>query len=285
LQEKRDQYGRPCKDLRDYLNHYTGKDLKNLIKVAKCYRFWDSSYAFDRSGKVKMRYGRPVQEYKLSAERVLNFLVKNGFGIHRISDEIYEYVHIDGNIVRVVRPEHIKSFVLNFLRSRFMPEDLINVVHKSPILTASTYDTLPDLKLDFKDNDVDAQYMFFENTTWKVTKEGVKQLKPTEVDRKAWASKILPHKVQLKKPMFTVTRDETGRYDIEIHDDSCLFFRFLMQTSRVHWQKELEDNLVGLPEEEKEAYKTRNKFTVKGENLTADERYDQVLHLVNKMYA
>lgn len=285
LQQKRDQYGRPCKDLRDYLNHYTRKDLMNLIKVAKCYRFWDSSYSFDRSGKIKMRFGRPVQEYKLSAERVLNFLVKNGFGIHRISDEIYEYVHIDGNIVRVVRPEHVKSFVLNFLRSRFMPEELINVVHKSPILTASTYDTLPELSLDFKDNDVESQYLFFSNATWKVDKNGVKQLKPGEVDRMAWASKILPHKVQLKERMFTVTRDESGRYDIDIHDDSCLFFRFLMQTSRVHWQKELEENLAEMSADEQEAYKQRNKFTVKGENLTADERYDQLLHLVNKMYA
>src|SRR5690606_31887547 len=85
--------------------------------------------------------------------------------------------------------------------------------------------------------------------------------------------------------MFTVTRDESGRYDIAVHDDSCLFFRFLMQTSRVHWQKELEDNIADLSVEEQEAYKQRNKFTVKGENLTADERYDQVLHLVNKMYA
>src|SRR5690606_32940096 len=104
-----------------------------------------------------------------------------------------------------------------------------------------------------------------------------------EVDRMAWASKILPHKVQLKERMFTVSRDESGRYDIAVHDDSCLFFRFLMQTSRVHWQKELEDNLADLSADEQEAYKQRNKFTVKGENLTSDERYDQVLHLVNKM--
>src|SRR5690606_26049655 len=47
----------------------------------------------------------------------------------------------------------------------------------------------------------------------------------------------------------------------------------------------LEDNIADLSVEEQEAYKQRNKFTVKGENLTADERYDQVLHLVNKMYA
>ncbi|NQD71649.1 hypothetical protein HP439_13045 [Sphingobacterium shayense] len=285
LQLKRDQYGRPCKDFRDFLNHFTGKDLKNIIKVAKCYRFWDHHLSFDRSGKIKLKFGRPVLEYKLSAERVLNFLVKHGFGIHRISEETYEYVHIDGNIVRVVRPEHIKSFVLAFLRSRFMDEDLINIVHKSPILSQSTYDTLPEKQLDFKDNDVKSQYMFFENTTWRITPEGVHQLKPMEVDRMTWASKILPHKVSILDKMFTVTRDEHGRYDIDVHDDRCLFFRFLMQTSRVNWRTELEDNLQHLSAEEVEAYKIRNKFTVKGENLNADERYDQILHLVNKMYA
>src|SRR5690606_34083425 len=39
LQTKRDQYGRSCKDLRDYLKHYKASDLANLIKVAKMYRF------------------------------------------------------------------------------------------------------------------------------------------------------------------------------------------------------------------------------------------------------
>lgn len=285
LKSYNDQYRRPCKDGRDFLNHFTGKDFKNQIRIAKPYRFWDYSVAYDRSNNVKIKFGRPVYEYKLSAERVLNFLVKHGFARHRISEETTEYVHIANNIVRQVKPEDIKSFVINFLRSRFVYEDLLNVVHKSPILSANTYDTLPLEQLDFKDNTVDMQYMFFPNTTWRITAEGVHQLKANDPKPMSWASKIIPHEVNKLDPMFTVTKDKNGRFDIEIHNDKCLFFRFLMQTSRTYWRKELEDNIDHLPEDEIQAYKKRNKFTVKGENLTDQERYDQVLHLINKMYA
>lgn len=285
LKMRLDQYNRPCKDLRDFLNYYTGKDLKNQIKIAKPYRFWDYHISYDRGGKIKMKFGRPVYEYKLSAERILNFLAKHGFARHRISEETTEYVHIAGNVVKQVRAEDIKTFVLNFLRSRYVNEDLLNTVHKSPILTEKTYDTLPVEDLDFKDNTADMQFMFFENATWRITAEGVTQLKPADPAPMAWASKILKHKVKRQDPMFTVSKDESGRFDIEVHNDNCLFFRFLMQASRTHWQKELEVNISKLSIDEQEAYIQRNKFTVKGENLTDIERYDQILHLINKMYA
>src|SRR5690606_11955027 len=105
LQNRKDQYKRPCKDLRDFLKYYKASDLANLVKVAKMYRFWDAHQSYDRSGNPKMRYGRPVYEYKISIERVLNFLVKSGFGRRKVSDEVIEFIQIQGNLVRQIRPE------------------------------------------------------------------------------------------------------------------------------------------------------------------------------------
>ncbi|MBP3944391.1 hypothetical protein J5U18_12655 [Sphingobacteriaceae bacterium WQ 2009] len=285
LQEKRDQYGRPCKDLRDYLGHYSSFDLLNIVKVAKMYRFWDYHQATDKDGNAKIKFGRPVYEYKLSSERVLNFLKRCGFGRHKVSEETTEFVHMDSNTVKVVKPEDVKGFLIEFLRKRYMPEELINVLHRSPLLNEASFAQLPVLELDFTDHDRDAQYMFFKNATWRIDASGVKQLKPADVDRMVWASKILPHSVQQMDNMFTVTKNEEGRYDIEIKNHDCLFFKFLTQTSRVHWRKELEENLVHLPLEERKKYIEANKFNIAGPNLTPEQQYEQKLHLINKMYA
>lgn len=285
LGHKRDQYGRPCKDLRDFLKHYKATDLRNQVKVAMMYRFWDYQVSFDRSGKVKIRYGRPLYEYKLSIERVVNFLVKNGFGRRRVNEETMEFIQIDGNIVRQVRAEDIKAYLLNFLRSRFVSEDLLNVVHRSTNLSSSTFDSLPVLNPDFRDYDHESQYMFFKNITWKITAAGIEEIKNTDVKKMVWESRILDHKVQKAAPMFTYTKDDHGKNKIAIHNQDSMFFRFLIQTSRIHWRKELEDNLDPLPTDQAEQYRKDNLFQIHGPNLTEAQQQDQVDHLLNKMTA
>ncbi|GAA4137853.1 hypothetical protein GCM10022216_14290 [Sphingobacterium kyonggiense] len=284
LKLKRDQYGRPCKDGRDFLKHFKASDFANLVKVAKMYRFWDYELAYDRSGKPKFKYGRPLYEYKLSIERVINFLVRAGFGRRKVNEETMEFIQIDENIVRPVRSEDIKAFLLNFLRGRYANEDLLNVIHKSTNLSSNTFDSLPVLDPDFRDFDQKSQYMFFQNVTWKITAEGIEEIPNNKVEKMVWESKILPHKVRKPETIFEVSKVD-GKYHIDIKNQNSMFFRFLMQTSRVHWQKELEDNLADLSLEEAQKYKDENKFTVFGPNLTEEERYDQTLHLINKMYA
>lgn len=285
LQKQKDQYGRPCKDLRDFLNHYTARDLRGHIRTAKKFKFWDYHLATDRQGNPKIKFDKPVFEYRLSSERVLYFLEKNGFYRHEISDEEMEYVYIKDNVVQRVRPEDIKGFVIHFLRQRFQPEELINIVHRSPVINDSLYATLPVRELDFRDHDRDTQYMFFENATWEISDQEIKQLKPAQSPRLVWSTKILPHRVSKLDDMFTVTKPSEEKFKLEIHNPDSIFFRFLIQTSRVHWRKELEDNLAGLPLAEQEQYRKENQFNIAGPNLTEQEQYDQIQHLLNKMYA
>ncbi|WP_149525667.1 primase-helicase family protein [Sphingobacterium hotanense] len=279
LQGRRDQYGRPCKDLRDYMKYYSSGDLSNLIKVAKMYRFWDETPAFDRQGNRKER-----NQYELSIERVLNFLVKAGFGRRKVNEETIEFIQIDGNLVRQVKSEDIKAYLLNFLRSRFVSEHLLNVVHKSTAISANSFDSLPMLNPDFRDYDPWTQYMFFENTTWKITARGIDDVQSNKLEKMVWESKILKKKVRKLEPMFTVNKDDSGRYSIDIKNQDSMFFRFLIQTSRVHWRKELEDNIEHLSDEEIGAYRDNNRFNIYGPNLTQEDKDEQALHLINKMY-
>lgn len=285
LKSRRDQYGRPCKDVRDFLKFYRGQDFKNLVKVALMLRFWDAHIALDRSGKEKIRYGKKLYEYKLSTERVLNFLKKSGFGRRKVNDETMEFIQIDNNLVRQVKPEDIKAFLLNFLRSRFMPEELLNVVHRSPMLSAASFDSLPILDPDFRDYEEHAQYMFFKNITWKITAESIEEIKNEKVNKMVWESRIIDKSVKKLDPMFECYTDEKGKLRLKVLNQDCMFFRILIQTSRVHWRKEFEDNLEDLSNEERDAYRTANKFNISGPNLTDEECQEQEQHCLNKMFA
>jgi len=285
LKKHKDQYGRPCKDTRDFLNYFKVSELRNLVSVSKMYRFWEAFPRFDRSGKPKMRYGSQLNEYKLSTERILNFLVKAGFGRRKVNDELVEFIQIDGKLVRQVKAEDIKAYLVNFLRKRFMHEDLLNAVHSSTSLSASSFDALPMLDPDFRDYDNLSQYLFFQNITWKITGEGIEEIKNENVQKMVWESRILPYKVKKQKPLFTVRQGAGNACHIDIHNQESLFFKFLIQTSRVHWRTELEDNLDNLSKNEADAYKSANKFNIHGPNLKDFERQEQEQHLINKMYA
>ncbi|WP_377611065.1 DUF5906 domain-containing protein [Olivibacter jilunii] len=286
LQEHRDNYDRPCKDVRDYLKYYKAKDFRNLVKSAREFRFWDMHKAMDKNGSVKMKFGRPVYEYKLSNERVYKFLQRNGFYRHMISDDVEEFIHISGNLVQVVKAPAIKGFLVDFLRERFFPEELINLVHRSPQLNEASFSALDTIDLNFTDYEKTEQYMFFKNGTWRIDTNGIEVLKPADVKRKVWESKILPWSPTKLPPMFTITQDkETGDFDIEIHNQECLFFRFLINTSRIFWRKEFEDNLVGKSQEEQDEYHQAHRFDIAGPNLADHEIRIQKMHLMNKIYA
>src|SRR5690606_38407199 len=86
LKEHKDQYGRPCKDLRDFLNYFTYKNFSGLVKTSKAYRFWDTHESVDpKSEKVRIKFGQPVLEYRLSNERIIFFIQQFGFCKHKIA--------------------------------------------------------------------------------------------------------------------------------------------------------------------------------------------------------
>src|SRR5690606_16408448 len=151
---------------------------------------------------------------------------------------------------------------------RYFAEELINLVHKSPALNDSSFASLELREVNFTDYEQDCQYFFFANSCWLASKKGVEVLHPLKVNRKVWESKILKHTPTLMKPFFEVTRDKYDGLDIIIHNQEDMFFRFLIQTSRIHWRKELEENLHNLPEDEQEKYREENKFNIAGPNLT-----------------
>lgn len=327
LKKHKDHRGNPCKDVRDYFKHHTKYDFDQLVKVALPYQFWEQEVKKDKDGEIVIKFGKAVVSYNLNNVRLYNFLYQSGFARYKSEKEKegYFFIKIDTHVVRRVEPSEIRDFINNFLESRFLPEDLRNIFYRSPQLSETSLANLPTIELDFQPYDADTQYYFFQTynpnkkaydgSVWKVTKSGIEEVKGA-AGKYVWQEKVIARKIKLLPKFFKAWKDE--HWDIQITDDSPMVMRFLVQTARVHWRKELEERL-GIcsrleKEQERKEYATKHsftaddyerifnkknransdfekeyrekfKFSLTGDLLTEAEQIEQKLHFLNRVYA
>ena len=283
LTKRKDWRGNYCKDFRDFMSfYYTSSSpgifigrFKKMIDTALPMRFWDTGY---QDEKVKYTFNN-VQAY--------HFLYHQGYG--RIEDKNhkdgFQFVHKDGNVVRIVKPVEIENFANKFLQERQMPNDLRNMVYKSSQLREGSLNKLPIVEIDFTDADHNSQFLFFRNKVWRVTAEGVKEYRVGEINKYIWEDKVIDHNVVVTDPLFKIKKDEHGDFDITIKEPNCQFLNYLINTSRIHWQKDLEDSPKLKNEAQTAEYFKKNQFNIAGSNLNDDEVLEQKLHLINKIFS
>jgi hypothetical protein len=250
---RKDQNGNACKDVRDYLNLHSGYDFEMLFKTALPYQFWDATLK-KKGNKILKKKGVPVMSYEFKNLRMYNFLFNNGFGriFSQKEKEHYEFVQVDGYVVRKVIPSQMKDYINTFLKERNQPEDLRDIVYRSPNTNDSSLANIEYRELDFKPYGADFQYLFFqkwnaykkknESIAWKVTGAGIEEEKGN-IGKYVWEQKVITAKPEILERMFNVYRRDDGLLDITILNDSPKILRFFIQTCRVHWRAELEERL------------------------------------------
>lgn len=282
LKNFRDRRGNPCKDFKDFVEKmYDNRKprkftymLDKLIENALPCEFWDSQFKGDRT------------VYYVRWTQLFNFLRLQGFGRHKDEQtkDGFQYVRVDGNIIRVVRPHEIEGFVNNFLKERQMPVELRDKIYTTN-LSDRALTKLDTFDIDFNIADRNVQYMFFSNQVWEITAEGITHKRVGEIDRYVWDRKVLEHTVHVQDNHFKITRDVHDDWDISILKKDNKFFNYLINTSRIHWRKDLEYAFEGKKVADKEAYFKANQFNIAGSNLNENEILEQKLHLINKIYA
>lgn len=87
-------------------------------------------------------------------------------------------------------------------------------------------------------------------------------------DRYVWEENVIPHNVKVLPDMFTIKRnklsDGTDAWDIDIYEHASNIFRYLINTSRTHWRKELEYSLDHLDNEEADRYRLEHILILQG---------------------
>lgn len=279
LRTKPDRRGNPSKDVRDYLKHWNEYDFKNLVKTALPYQFWDIAYTQGKDGKWK-------KAYNVRNTRMYNFLANNGF--YRIESDNdksgWIYIKITDNIVQQINVNEVKSFINDFFAQRYMDEDLRDTFYRSTQVNETSMSNLPLVDMDFTDYDGYSQFFYFKNRTVEVTAKGIKDYKLGEINRYVWEEEVIKHQFKMQDPQFTISERPDGSLDIEVLKHDNIFFNFLINASRVHWRKELEESFAGKSAEEEKAYFEKHHWDIAGPNLNEEEIREQKAHLLNKIY-
>lgn len=285
LKKYRDARGNECKDLRDYLNHYTRKDFKLLVDIAMPYRFWEKTPKYEGRGDKSVFVGFT---YTFNNVYGYNFLSKNGFARLLTGDKKTEwmFIHNRNGIVREVDASMIEDYIHDFLEERCYDIDLRNAMINTTRINSSSLAKLKKVNIDFTDNTPDSQFVFFTNKTVEVTKDKITYHKSGTVERYIWQEDLLEHRIEpAKQEPFTITKNNFDEFDIEIHDTDCPFFKYLIQTSRVHWREETERRLNDIAPADQEKYLKDNQFNIAGPNLKPEEIEEQKAHLINKIFS
>jgi len=284
LLQLRDKRGNPKKDFKDFVETYyrdtlEGKvrfknRLKKLIEFAVPMKFWDESW---QDTGVK---------YFFKNVRAYHFLQHMGFGRYEIqnSKDGFVWIRRHNGVVKIVRSSDVKGFVNEFLIQRQMPENLREVVYKTTQLSEGSLVNLPFVEIDFTDADKQSQHLFFKNEVWKVTPEEIERVKYERVKSVTWDEKVVDKRVRLQAPHFKIQKDTAGNWDIDIMNTDNQFFNYLINTSRVHWKKDLEDSFANNQKLKAEEYAAAHKFDIAAPNLNDDEIQEQKMHLINKIF-
>jgi len=218
----------------------------------------------------------------------LFFLQSNGF--FQIENKNTKsglmFVKIEGHIVRAIQQKDIKGFLIRFCEENYLPNEILELVLNTTRLSEAVLQGLKPIELNFTDYELDAQYLFFTNKVWKVTKNEIAESIPESSVRYVWEDEVIDHKVRKSDDFFEIKVDMPRNiYDISIYNTQSKYFKYLINASRIYWRKELETALSKLSKEKQEEYKKNNQFSIDGDLLTEDEIYEQKMHLINKIYA
>jgi len=182
-------------------------------------------------------------------------------------------VHIKNNIVSVVSSRMVKNFVLNWLETNFIDVKVYNMILKSVYFSDNALLNLPEIELETRTGTKSSQLYFFANKVVKITDKNIVEQKYIEVDNLVWKSNVINHNFAIAKPFFEITKDSSENWKIDILSNTSNYLKVLINTSRVFWEKEQDQN-----------HKDTNKFSITGDKLSAEENNIQQVHLINKIY-
>lgn len=286
LEQYHDNRGHSRKDLRDWMElRSEKKNFKDLMENALPAKFWTEKLTKDGNRKVE-----------IDSACLFNFLTLNGFyTLHDENSDSTEFIRIEGNVVKHVKANDIKQFIINWVKEHHKGRDILNLVINSPRVVPTALDNLDEVELDFADYTPASQYYFFDNATVEVkkrtlTNDGINVYSKGDesLHNFVWENNVIAHRFKKQDPMFkikTITEDDGRQHlDIEVKNVNSHFFGYLINTSRLFWRKETEYNFEGHPDEERIAYLEEHPFDIAGTGLSEEEIREQKQNLINKIF-
>ena len=286
LSQYRDNRGKPRKDLRDWMElRPEPADFKKLINRAAPACFWTVKIETSKDGKTVKR------KFYIDFICLKNFLNLNGFfTLKDKTKKDTQFIKVTGNIVELVTPKEIRAFVENWAEEESLDRELRNLIANTQFLNAASLESLRELDPDFTNYTDRAQWFYFPRFALEVTAEGIikHDAKKDITGRYVWRQNVIDHDVKILDDMFTIThpegQTESADFDITIHPHASNYFRYLINSSRIYWRKELEQHTADMTPEQAAEYRAAHRFDIAGEGLDPDEIQEQKQCLINKIF-
>lgn len=263
LQDKKDWRGNPCKDLTDFLNHYEERKFSYLVQSAKSLEYWEVKETTNKKTDVK------TIKYDINNVRLYEFLQANGYFryVTEATQEGYFYIHVNNGIVEKIPVQKsgwkkIRAYIINYLEKFHFDERLINFMHRTDQLKEASLSDIDELVPDFTHAGTDYQYLFFRNKAIKIIPGEIQEYKTNDISTYCWKDKVVDHDFKKVEPFFKIENKGAGHLEIEFSDSDFSFYRFLRNTSRVHWRQQ----------------------DIEMKPLTEAQANEEALHFINKCY-
>ncbi|CAM4116872.1 MULTISPECIES: primase-helicase family protein [Flavobacterium] len=262
------------KDFKDWICKFRNEKIekvtaifKKMLSQALNFQFWD----YPSVGRVS-----------LNPKKLLHFLKHKNIRLYKMpyktsdtgkEDEGY-FIKLEKNLISKVYSSDIKRTCLEWLDDNYHSINIYNMVLKSPFFNQNSLKALPFFEYKRNNCGQDFQYYFFNNKAVKVTADEIATKDfSTRLPVTLWEDDRVDHYFEKRNPYFEITTDKLQRKRIKVLDKSSNYFKVLINTSRIFWQKDCDE--TGLD---------KNNFTINSKALTDDENYLQEVHLLNKMY-
>lgn len=272
LADCRTRKGKPCKDAKDFFMYYRKPEIGNiddlfngLVRLSGSLKFWQEKYDKKRN----------FQGYDINNSQLYAFLQASGFFTIADSSKKYMYCRIKDNIVELIDPSEIGIRCTEFLQNyivnhpQYYKQSLANAVFRSPQIEERSLRNLKRVEPNFNAFSKDADYFFFRNGIFQVTKDGINKIKPSDCPFMILKSKIIDHDFNIEDSLFDVDFSEEylsyskalkgcsplspefvsfkkkadalndeRKYQVKINSPEFDFLRFVYNTGRTYWQKE-----------------------------------------------
>ena len=302
----KDRRGKPCKDAKDFFTRFRRAEdqrpfrlFDDLVKLAGSLRFWEEKYT--KTGRV----------YDINNEQLYNFLQASGY--HRIASDSekkgYTFCYINkDNVVTLIDENaisaHCSGYLLEYIKTHpeYYNQQLANTVHRSNQVRLSSLEKLDIIEPNFKSWDENSDTFFFQNGTFRVSKDGVVPVKAVDSTCYVYANKILPYeftpmeKEPGKMPFFDIEyTEEYGQLLSRLHAASPTSPEFFSVKKEIETLEETKRyRLVWRSKERRDfsflkyLYNTGRTYwrkTEMGYSLTEREMAEHDLHFINKVMA
>ena len=253
-------------------HYYYDEELSELIRIIilngrkvvfnNKLKFW--AYKIDKDGNET---NQAFFDYAKSYD----FLEANGFFKIEKCDDTFTFVRLVGNILEEVSTQHIRDFIISFLKE-YGDDIVLNMLFRGSnrYVGSTSLSNLATKKPKFIENSATSQYLFFKKQYWCITNNGISIKEYDALKGIIWSDQIIDQNIEVHPQLAGIIKKEVNATDgyfnsegkfLEGLFETSHFYQFLTDTSKMYWENE------------------------KNGSLTEEEKKEQQQNLVNKLSA